>query len=189
MSIRKAKMFNRTASKPKNKADKILETLALRPGQKIADIGSGGGYFTIKFAQAVGEKGKVYAVDTNQEFLEYITKHATEQGLTNIIILYTTSEYLDLPEHSFDWIFLRNVTHHLPHRIEYFEHVREALKQEGKLAIIEYDGRGGFFSFQKLHRHFIPTEILIEDMKQAGYKIQMSYTFLSEQSFIIFTKK
>ena len=79
MSENRAKMFNKRASKPKYKADQILEKLALKPGQFIADIGSGGGYFTYRFAKAVGEKGKVYAVDTNQEFLTFIKKQATEQ--------------------------------------------------------------------------------------------------------------
>ena len=183
------KMFNKKASKPKYKADQILETLALKPGQIIADIGSGWGYFTYRFAKAVGERGWVYAVDTNQEFLTFIKKQATEQGLTNIVTLLTASEHPDLPKHTFDYIFLRNVTHHLPNRINYFQRLKETLKPEGKIAIIEYDGRGGFFSFQQLHRHFIPQNILHEEMKKAGYLLQKSYDFLSEQSFTIFSIK
>ena len=66
----KAKMFNKKASDPKNKPDQIIETLGLQPGQTIADIGAGGGYFSLRFADAVGRKGVVYAIDTNPEFLE-----------------------------------------------------------------------------------------------------------------------
>jgi arsenite methyltransferase len=189
MSKKRPEMFNKKASKPKNKADQIMETLSLKPGQTIADIGSGGGYFTYRFAKAVGEKGQVYAVDTNQEFLAFIKKQATEQGLTNIVTMHTASEHPDLPKHTFDYVFLRNVSHHLPNRVEYFQRLKEMLKQDGKIVIIEYDGRGGFFSFQRLHRHYVPQNILLEEMKQTGYTIQKSYDFLPEQSFTIFSIK
>jgi arsenite methyltransferase len=187
MSETRAEMFNKRASKPKYKADQILETLALESGQTIADIGSGGGYFTYRFAKAVGDKGKVYAVDTNQEFLGYIKKKAAEQALTNIVTLLTSSEHPDLPKHMFDYIFMRNVTHHLPDRVNYFKGLSEALKPTGNIAIIEYNGRGGLFSFHRVHRHFIPQDVLVEEMKQAGYTIQKNYDFLSEQSFSIFS--
>lgn len=187
MSKKRPEMFNKKASKPKYKADQIMETLALKPGQVIADIGSGGGYFTYKFAKVVGNKGKVYAVDTNQEFLAFIKNQATEQGLNNIVTWFTASEHPDLPKHTFDYVFLRNVSHHLPNRVEYFQRLKETLKPDGKIVIIEYNERGGFFSFHKLHRHFVPQNILLEEMKQAGYSIQKSYDFLSEQSFTIFS--
>jgi arsenite methyltransferase len=187
MDKKRPEMFNKKASKPKNKTDQIMETLALKPGQIMADIGSGGGYFTYRFAKAVGAKGKVYAIDTNQEFLTFIKKQAMEQGLTNIITRFTASEQPDLPKHMFDFVFLRNVTHHIPNRINYFQRLKETLKPDGKIVIIEYDERGGLFSFHKSHRHFISQNILLEEMKQAGYVVQNSYDFLSEQSFTIFT--
>ena len=67
-----AKMFNRKASDPKNKPDQILETLTLQLGQNVADIGAGGGYFSLRFAEAVGNEGHVFAVDTDSNFLEFI---------------------------------------------------------------------------------------------------------------------
>jgi len=187
MSKKRPEMFNKKASEPKNKADQIMETLALKPGQVIADIGSGGGYFTYRFAKAVGNKGKIYAVDTNQEFLAFIKNQATEQGLNNIVTVLTAQEHPNLSKNTFDYIFMRNMTHHLPNRVEYFQRLKETLKPDGKIAIIEYDERGGFFSFHKRHRHFVPQNILLEEMKQAGYSIQNSYDFLSEQSFTIFS--
>ncbi len=72
----KAKMFNRKASRKQSRADEILKTLNIQPGQTIADIGSGGGFFTFLFSHLVGDKGTVYAIDTNEEFLEYINSQA-----------------------------------------------------------------------------------------------------------------
>ena len=187
MSGKSVEMFNRKAAKPKYKADQILETLAIKPGQVIADIGSGGGYYTFRFSNAVGEQGKVYAVDVNQEFLDYIKKEADEQGFSNIVTVPIASDGPDLPEHMFDLIFFRNATHHIADRVNYFKRLKPALKPDGKIVIIEYDGRGGRFSFQRVSRHFIPRDILIEEMKKAGYNLSKSYDFLSEQSFLIFT--
>ncbi len=189
MSEKKAKMFNKKAAQSKYKANQILQTLSLKPGQTIADIGSGGGYFTFRFAQAVGETGQVHAVDTNQEFLAFVKKQATEKGLTNIVTMLTSSEHPDLPKRMFDYVFLRNVTHHLLNRVDYFQRLKDTLKSDGKLIIIEYDQRGGFFSFHKLHQHFVPQHMLLEETKQAGYTLQKSYDFLSEQSFMIFSIK
>ena len=73
-----AKMFNRKASDPKNKPSQIIESVALKPGQSIADIGSGGGYFSLEFAKIVGEEGRVYAVDTKPELLELSLIHISE---------------------------------------------------------------------------------------------------------------
>ena len=182
-------MFNKKASKPKYKAEQILEKLDLKPGQIIADIGSGGGYFTYRFAKEVGDKGRVYAVDTNQEFLEFIKKKATEKELANIVTIRTTSEHPDIPKQTFDYIFLRNVTHHLPNRVNYFKNLSKALKPDGKIVIIEYNGRGSFFSFQRMHRHFVPLDILLEEMRQSGYILLKIYDFLSGQSFSIFSLK
>lgn len=77
-----AKMFNRKASDPKNKPDQILRILGLQPGQNVADIGAGGGYFSLRFAELIGKEGKVFAVDTNSKFLEFIKNSAREKNWT-----------------------------------------------------------------------------------------------------------
>ncbi len=187
MSDKKAKMFNKKADKPKYKADQIIQTLSLKPGQKIADIGSGGGYFTYRFAKEVGETGRVYAVDTDQELLAFINKQATEKGLKNIVTKLASPVNPDLPKKTFDYIFLRNVTHHISNRVDYLQKLKETLNPGGKLVIIEYDEHGGFFSFHRFNKHFITRNKIIEEGENAGYVLQKSYDFLSEQSFMIFS--
>nr|MDO8046318.1 methyltransferase domain-containing protein [Candidatus Baldrarchaeota archaeon] len=131
-----AKMFNKKASDPKNKPDQIIEAIVLRPGQSIADIGLGGGYFSLRFAKIVGEERRVYAVDTKPEFLEYVKNSAKEKGLNNIPTL-VSGDKLNLSEKSLDLIFMRNVTH-IPNRVEYFKNLKRFLKPGGRIAIIEY---------------------------------------------------
>jgi len=184
----KAEMFNRKASDPRNKPDQILEALELRQGQNVADIGAGGGYFCLRFAESVGRKGKVYAVDTNLGFLEFIENNVKERGLDNVEAILAAGEDLALPEGSLDLIFMRNVYHHLTNRVEYFRKLRRFLKPEGRIAIIEYK-RADPFSFRGIFGHYVPREIIIEEMREAGYRVKQEFNFLSEQSFTIFSPK
>jgi len=184
----KARMFNKKASEPKNKPANILETLALHPGQNIADIGSGGGYFSLRFAYAVGREGKVYAVDTNPEFLEFISNGAKEKGLDNIETILAAGDKLNLPEGIIDLIFVRNVYHHLTNQVEYFRKLKVLLKSGGRVAVIEYKP-GGIFSFHAIFGHHVRREVIVEEMERAGYKLNKNFDFLPEQSFTIFSLK
>ncbi len=187
-NFKKAKMFNEKASNPKSKPDQILETLALQRGQNIVDIGAGGGYFSLRFADAVGREGKVYAVDTNPKFLEFIRNSANERGLNNVRTILTTEDKLTLPEKSLDFVFMRNVCHHLTNRMEYFRNLTGLLKLDGKIAIVEYK-RGGLFSFHRIFGHYVPQEIIVKEMDRAGYQLEEDFDFLQDQSFTIFTMK
>jgi len=180
-----SKMFNRKASDPKNKPDQILKALALQPGQNVADIGAGGGYFSLSFAEAVGRKGRVFAVDTNSGFLEFIKESTKERGLDNVETFLATEDGMTLPE-SVNLIFMRNVCHHISNRVEYFTKLKEKLKPEGRIAIIEYK-RGGGFSFHRMFGHFVPKEIIVAEMNKAGYRLKENFDFLPEQSFTIFS--
>jgi arsenite methyltransferase len=188
MKNSKAKMFNKKASDPKSKADQILETLALQPGQNIADIGAGGGYFCLRFAETIGRKGKVYAVDTNPEFLEFIRNSAKEKKLNNVKTILVTKDKLPIPGKSLDLVFMRNVTHHIPNRVEYFRNLRGVLKPTGRIAVVEYR-RSGRFSFHRLFGHYVNREVIVKEMVEAGYQLENEFDFLPEQSFTIFSLK
>ena len=180
-----AKMFNKKASNPKNKPDQIVEAMALKPGQSIADIGAGGGYFSLRFAEMVSGKGKVYALDTNPDFLEFIKNSAKEKKLNNVITNLATEDRLDLPEKSLDFIFMRNITHHISNRVKYFKNLKKFLKPDGKIIIIEYKPSKSF-SFRGLFGHHVAKETIIREMKEAGYLLEKEFVFLPEQHFTIY---
>jgi len=186
MSIFRAKVFNKKAVDPENKPDKIIEVIGLKPGQTIADIGAGGGYFLLRFAEIVGDKGKAYAVDTNPRFLQFIKSKGEENGLNNIVTI-LTKDKPDLPEDGLDFIFMRNVTHHILNRVEYFRNLKRFLKPYGKIIIIDYK-KGKFFTFRGLFRHYVPKETLIQEMEEAGLKLEKVFDFLPEQHFTIYSK-
>lgn len=188
MSKLKAWMFNRKASSQKSKPDRILEALALQPGQHIADIGSGGGYFSLRFAEAVGETGTVYAVDIKREFLNILLEKVEKRGLRNIKTVLASQIKEEIPGKSLDFIFIRNAYHHLENRVRYFKELSSLLKPDGKISIVEYDGRRGL-NFRRLFGHFVPQEKIVAEMQKAGYHVDKRLDFLPEQSFTIFTKR
>jgi arsenite methyltransferase len=165
-----------------------LRVLELRLGQKVADIGAGGGYFALQFAKTIGNGGTVFAVDTNNKRLEIIKNKAKENDLFNVITILAEKDKPTFPIDSLDLIFMRNVCHHLTNRVEYFKHLKNALKIDGKVAIIEYVGRKRF-SFHRLFGHYISKETIIEEMEKAGYKLEKDWDFLPEQSFIMFSSQ
>jgi arsenite methyltransferase len=183
----KAKMFNRQAANPESKPDEILKSLALQQRQKIADIGAGGGYFSLRFAEAVGKQGRVYAVDTDSGKIEFIRKSAAEKGLGNVQVVLVGKEGLTLPE-KVDLVFLRNVYHHIANRVEYFAKLKDWLKPDGRIAIVEHKG-GGRFGLHRIFEHRVTRETIVEEMTKAGYRIGESMDYLPEQSFTIFSPK
>lgn len=182
------KMLNREAASPKHKAERIIESLQIREGYTVADIGSGGGYFAIKFAMKVGKTGKVYAVDTRSKYLDFVRYQAEREGLDNIMFVLAAEDGIDLPETALDLIFARNVFHHLTKPGEYFCNLKRFLKASGKVAIIDHKPKGGF-SFVSLFRHHTPEEVILQEMENAGYFLVESFDFLSEQAFNLFGVK
>lgn len=188
MSNIKARMFNRRASSAKSQSDRIVRTLSLKPGQRIADVGSGGGHFSLLFAGLVGREGKVYAVDTDRELLEFVKSDAKKKGFNNIENVLAEEDRFPVREENLDLVFLRNVYHHLPDRVNYFRDMASSLKTGARVAAIDYDGRGGL-SFHRLFGHYVPKATILDEMSDAGYQLLEDHTFLAEQSFLIFSFK
>lgn len=186
MENRQAERFNKKASDPKNKPDHIIKTISLKQGQSIADIGAGGGYFSLRFAEIVGKNGRVYAVDTNQKFIEFIRKTAREKRLTNIYPLLVTEDKSDLAEKSLDAIFMRNVTHHLSNRTQYFIKLKRSLKPDGRIIIIDYKPSKSF-SFPGILGHHVAKDTIMQEMKDAGYVLEHDFDFLPKQHFTLYS--
>ncbi len=180
----KAKLFNDKAAAEKSQADKIVELLEVKQGQNIADIGSGGGFFAFKFADKLGDNGKIFCLDNNEELLSSIDRKNNQRIQT---VLYDGKNIL-LEENSIDLFFMRNVTHHIDNREEYFQQLKKFLKADGKIAVIDYK-RGSIFSFHGIiGGHYVNKNDIIEEMKKAGFKVFKDFNFLTDQHFTIFAR-
>lgn len=179
--------FNKSASSPKFKPEEVLKTLPIKEKDIVADIGSGGGYYTFRFAKLVGRQGKVFAVDVNKNFLAYIDKEKIKRNLTNIQTIFAEPTGPKLATNSIHLIFTRNVYHHLKNRSQYFANLKPALKKDGKVAIIDYNSHAKS-NFIKSFKHFTPRKTIIQEMQKAGFTLEKDIKILPEQSFLIFSK-
>jgi len=157
--------------------------LPINPGDTVADIGAGGGYFSYRFSRAVGENGRVYAVDIGGKLLEFIQRESEKQGLKNITTIMANENDSKLPSASCNLIFIRDAYHHISDRAEYFRNLSRALRVDGKIAVVDYNGAG--FA-QKVFRHFTSAETILDEMREAGYILKERFDFLPKQSFFIF---
>jgi arsenite methyltransferase len=167
------------------KPDEVIRSLGIRPGDIVADLGSGGGYFTFRLAKAVGPTGKVYAVDVDEGLNAALAKQAKQEGFANIDVILAKADDASLPKSGVDLIFTSNTYHHLQDRVNYFTNAKKYLRPKGRLAIIEFNGKGWL---ESIPGHHTPKETIQNEMKAAGYALQHDFDFLPRQHFLIFTK-
>ena len=119
------------------KIDEVIEKLQLKPGDIVADVGSGSGAFSIPMARAIGPNGTLYAVDIDQEMIDFVGDRAKKAGLENVRIV--LGEYADpkLPVRDLDVAFFHRVLHMIELRQAYVNAVAKYLKPDGRIVIIE----------------------------------------------------
>lgn len=169
------------------KPDEVVGKLQLQAGKAVADLGAGSGYFTFRFAGAVGEQGTVYAVDIEPGMLAHITKRADEEGIGNLQGVHAAPDDPKLPEVSVDLIFTCNVLHHIENRDRYYPLLAQALKPGGRFAIVDFYkrplpvGPGPAMKIKKRD--------MIREVEAAGFRLAEDFDFLPYQYFLIFELK
>lgn len=162
----------------------VIASLQLKPGDAVADIGAGSGYFTSPLADAVGPKGRVYAVDIDEDMINLLRQRVADEGRDNIEIIVGRTDDPTLPAESVDLIFTCNTYHHIEDRSAYFRNVKKYLKPGGRVAIIDLNEKSWF---AYLFAHWTPAEEIRQEMEAAGYRREVELDFLDYQSFQIFS--
>jgi ubiquinone/menaquinone biosynthesis C-methylase UbiE len=164
--------------------EQVIGSLGIQTGDRVADLGSGGGYFTFRLADAVGPDGKVYAVDVDPGMIRHLEERASKEGYSNVEVVLAQYDDPLLPEPGVDLIFTCNTYHHLEDRIAYFDRARQYLRPGGRVAIVEHRP-GGWL--QWIFPHSTPSEVIRTEMEAAGYQFQNEHSFLPRQNFLVFT--
>lgn len=167
------------------KPEKVIDYLAIRDGDVIADIGAGSGYFSVLLSKRVGDSGRIYAVDIENEMIEYIEKRAKKERLNNIKTILSKPDDPLLLESSIDLIFICDTYHHIEGRDNYLKILKKVLKKNGRLAIVDFhvvDTPVGPPLNIRISKDKIMGEVL-----KAGFKLEADYYFLPYQYFLIFT--
>jgi arsenite methyltransferase len=180
----RAAMLNQRAA---NQADQVLQSLKIKEGEVIVDLGCGGGFFTFAFLNRVGETGKVFAVDIDERMLQYVKQKAGKAAHSNLITVLAGPGELSLPEFGCDLFFLRNVAHHFSQPVAYFRQLKKCLKPEGRIVIIDYQNKKGCGYIHLFGHHLVSEEEICDIMMEAGFNRVETFNFLPEQSFNIFS--
>jgi cyclopropane fatty-acyl-phospholipid synthase-like methyltransferase len=161
--------------------DRIIEALALRSGQSVADIGAGTGYFSVRLARSAAAP-KVFAVDIEPAMVKHLRERAAAEKLSNMVSVQAGKDSPDLPE-PVNVVLVVNTYHHIADRVSYFRNLRRLLKPGGRVAIIDYrrDSPEG----PPVEFRFSPEKFKAE-MTQAGYAMSTAHDFLPRQHFLIF---
>lgn len=162
----------------------VVEALEISPGDAIADIGAGTGYFSVRLAQAVGESGKLYAVDVQQDLIDRLGERAREGGLPQLTPVLGAFDDPKLPAESLDLIFICDVVHHIENRQGYYAKLASALKRGGRLAIVDFYKRN--LPVGPPPKMKIAREAMIEELRTAGFRLVGEHKFLSHQYFLLF---
>jgi len=120
-------------------ADEVMRLAKVGPGQVVADIGAGEGYYTVRLAPAVGKKGRVLAEDIVPEVIDRLAQRVQHQGLDNVAVRLGTPDDPRLPPASFDRIFLVHVYHEVQNPYAFLWHLRDGLKTNGEIVVVDAD--------------------------------------------------
>jgi ubiquinone/menaquinone biosynthesis C-methylase UbiE len=164
--------------------DRVIAALGIRPGDRVADLGAGSGYFTVRLAHAVGTSGRAYAVDVDEAMNDYLRQRVAEAGLSNVEVILGRYEDPLLPDGEVDLVLSVDTYHHLEDRPAYFRNLRRDLAPGGRVAVIDFDGRKGWLV--RWTGHFTPRARLLREMTEAGYEVTQEFDFIDRQVFVIF---
>ncbi len=163
------------------KPHEVIQALKLKPDAVIADIGSGTGYFSARFAHMV-PKGRVYGLDTEPDMVKYLADRAKREGLKNVTAVQAKPGDPRLPEKA-DVVVLVDVYHHVENREQYFRQLQASLKPGGRLAVIDFrmDSPVGPPPAAR-----IAAEQVQAELQRAGYRLAEEHAFLPNQFFLVF---
>ena len=167
----------------------IVAASGVTEGKTVADIGAGTGLFTRLFAEKVGPKGRVIAVDIAPKFIEHIRQTAREANLTNIDFQLCTTDSTELPPASVDFAFICDTYHHFEFPNKTMRSLHQALRPGGKVVLIDFRRVEGESSDWTMEHVRAGQEVFEAEVAAAGFrKVEEKSGILKENYLVIFEK-
>ena len=179
------KMFESAERDAWQKPDEVVKQLHLRSGDAVVDIGAGTGYFTRRFAAAVGPRGKAVGLDIETTMGTHINEEAQKQGITNLSARQVPPHDPQLPPQSVDVVFICDTYHHMQERVAYARLLAGALKPGGRVVLIDFQKRP--LPLGPPMEWKLAPEAVVKEFRQAGFQLARSEEFLPYQYFLEFT--
>ena len=167
------------------KPDAVLTAIGVKPGMTVADLGAGTGYFSMHLAKAVGEKGRVLAIDIEPNFIKYMKERADKAHITQIEPVLASPEDPDLPEHGVDLVLIVDTWHHIDDRLQYLVTLAAGLKAGGRVAVVDF--KKGDFPVGPPDAHKLTAERVAAEFVAAGWRKSSQWDELPYQYVLVFT--
>jgi protein-L-isoaspartate O-methyltransferase len=187
MSYRGADWLTRPERIAEEQPDRMLAAIHLAPGMKVADIGAGVGYHALRIATIVGAEGRVYATDVQPEMLAMLRKETAARGVSNVIPVLSGDTTTGLPGGAIDLALMVDVYHELGQPERFLAALKEALKPDGRLVLVEFRGEDPSVPIKAEHK--MTAEQAIREMETAGFVLVERQEFLPWQHILIFAPR
>jgi len=168
----------------KLQVERVMDILGVREGTGVGDIGAGSGWFTVRAAKRVGDRGMVYAVDINPEAIKYIDDRVRREGINNVHTILSSENDPRLPPNSIDAVLILKTYHEISDPIGLLENLRKSLRKGARVGIIDRNGNG--------EDHGVQQDVVEREAARAGYRLVDHYDFVKtdrEDYFLVFQLK
>jgi len=162
--------------------NRVMDILGITPGKTVADIGAGSGWFTVRAARRVGDRGVVYAVDINPESIRYVDNRCRKEKLHNVKTILDKDDDPVLPADTVDSVLLLKTYHEVAEPVALLRKLRAALRPGAKVGIIDRNGNG--------EDHGVNRDVVLHEASEAGYRLLEQYDFVKGDKmdyFLVFT--
>jgi len=165
---------------------KAIAALNIRPGQAIADIGAGSGYYTMRLADAVGPQGRVYATDIQPEMLALIKKKIDARSPGNVELILGTETEARLPAAAIDLALMVDVYHELAQPQAFLRSLKTALRPDGRLVLIEFRKEDASVPIRAEHKMSVREARM--ELEAEGFRFDRVIDVLPWQHILIFRR-
>ena len=163
--------------------DRVMDALRIGDSSIVADLGAGGGWFTVRLARRVGPNGRVYAEDVQPQMLEAIQRRVAREGLRNVVTRLGQATDPLLPASTLDAVLIVDAYHEIEQPIALLKNVRKALKPDGRIGIVNFTKDGGGPGPPIDDR--VDADRVIRDAAAAGLELKSRESFLRYQYLLI----
>ena len=165
----------------------MLAALEIKKGSFVADVGAGVGYHVWRLAEIVGPTGKVIGEDIQEGMIQLLKKNIADRKLRNVEVVLGTPTDPKLPAKSLDLVLMVDVYHEFSEPVTMMRHIKDALKADGRLVLVEFRKEDPSVPIQPLHK--MSVQDVRSELEPLGFKFQRSIEFLPWQHILIFSNR
>jgi ubiquinone/menaquinone biosynthesis C-methylase UbiE len=166
--------------------DAALDAIGIAAGDTVADIGAGGGYMTWRLAKRVGPSGKVYANDIEPRMIQLLRQTIERQHLTNVETVLGGADDPRLPRGAINMVLMVDVYHELSEPQQMLRHIRDSLRPDGRVVLLEYRGEDPYLPIPPAHK--MTVDQVKAELEPEGFRIDRVSEVLPRQHILIFRK-